>query len=538
MTENSGTQTEVNNNNNNYDCQHQSRLYATPTRRISARRENSPSNEVSTLNVTPTRRSINTYVSSSSTTATTTTPVQRIMSNLSIHPSEVCSTTPTRRIVTYASREIISTPSTPSKAVFAIVSPPKKTPPKGNPSTPIRLFYGSSNSSSSHSSPNSEDPALESSCSSQQLKDLIGKIKLLWTVIGDNDDPLWKSINTQITIKFKELELYDRSGLDTLTPGSGLFSVLPLEIKHEIWLMLNVHDILLKVQLLNKHLKESIDPQIEQYFWRRVVQKHWNDDNKLYNNTQLYNLEFSAKAKSWYFVAGMLSTPTFTNDQEKVYCRDNWIIKKTYKTSLIQSEAQNEAANGYGQGVWENGDLYLGMWKNGHRNGIGHYTWPSGDQYHGTYNEDKREGHGTYTFHDQNVYDGQWKANNRQGLGLLTFHNGDIYFGQWELNSMEGWGRMIYHNGGIYDGEWSRGVRGGVGIMSKEKGRKYIGCWKKGVKHGVGVCMDPVSGNVKGKWHRGFLVSTETSLSEEELQSWCEGITDYLMEKRQEENET
>ena len=72
-------------------------------------------------------------------------------------------------------------------------------------------------------------------------------------------------------------------------------------------------------------------------------------------------------------------------------------------------EFKNGLPNGNGTKIWKNGDKYIGEWKNDQRNGNGTYTWKNGDKYIGGWKDNKRDGQGTGTFISGKVLEGIWK---------------------------------------------------------------------------------------------------------------------------------
>ena len=89
----------------------------------------------------------------------------------------------------------------------------------------------------------------------------------------------------------------------------------------------------------------------------------------------------------------------------------------------IVSSAQCVSGNchkGHGRFVWENGNIYDGLWKEGKQDGNGNFTFENGDKYKGHYTEGKRSGYGTYTWKSGNYYVGSWKEDKMSGKG--KFH--------------------------------------------------------------------------------------------------------------------
>lgn len=70
--------------------------------------------------------------------------------------------------------------------------------------------------------------------------------------------------------------------------------------------------------------------------------------------------------------------------------------------------------------------------------------------------DDHKEGRGCYDWQNGNVYVGEWKDNMRQGWGEMTYHNGDLYIGNWSEDKKHGLGFVKYANGATYKGERER----------------------------------------------------------------------------------
>ncbi|WP_397363863.1 ClpX C4-type zinc finger protein [Olleya sp. R77988] len=60
----------------------------------------------------------------------------------------------------------------------------------------------------------------------------------------------------------------------------------------------------------------------------------------------------------------------------------------------FRGEQKNNEPNGFGEALFESGDIYLGYFKNKKREGIGMYKWKSGDYYVGNWSNNKRKGFG------------------------------------------------------------------------------------------------------------------------------------------------
>lgn len=70
----------------------------------------------------------------------------------------------------------------------------------------------------------------------------------------------------------------------------------------------------------------------------------------------------------------------------------------------------NGKANGYGVGVYANGNTYKGNWKDNSKEGYGVYNWRNGEEYRGNYKNDLRNGYGKmYTRLGQLIQEGYWE---------------------------------------------------------------------------------------------------------------------------------
>ena len=80
-------------------------------------------------------------------------------------------------------------------------------------------------------------------------------------------------------------------------------------------------------------------------------------------------------------------------------------------------------------------------------NCFGTYTFDDGDKYVGEYKDDKHHGQGTYTYANGDKYVGEWKDNKHHGQGTYTFANGDKYVGEHKDDKQHGQGTYTYADG-------------------------------------------------------------------------------------------
>ena len=107
---------------------------------------------------------------------------------------------------------------------------------------------------------------------------------------------------------------------------------------------------------------------------------------------------------------------------------------------------EGDCKNGNGVYVWDSGNKYEGMFKNGRRTGQGAYAFANGDKYVGEFLDGKFHGKGAYTYTDGDVYNGQWLLGRMNGHGVLkradgTKQEGDFkdgaYVEKWNMNTDE-----------------------------------------------------------------------------------------------------
>ena len=86
----------------------------------------------------------------------------------------------------------------------------------------------------------------------------------------------------------------------------------------------------------------------------------------------------------------------FTRSTEKFY-ESGVRAVRNLKTNTTQLNEQQTF-------TFQNGDKYVGEFKNGNRNGQGTYTFSNGDIYVGEWKDGKQNGQGTYTYSNGDKY--------------------------------------------------------------------------------------------------------------------------------------
>ena len=106
------------------------------------------------------------------------------------------------------------------------------------------------------------------------------------------------------------------------------------------------------------------------------------------------------------------------------------LFKKFGKTPPACMEGDCE--NGYGTYEHENGDKYVGEWKNNKHHGLGTYTWINGNKYVGEWKNGVEDGQGTVTLAKGGKYVGEHKDGVAHGQGTFTYGDGRIEKGIWK----------------------------------------------------------------------------------------------------------
>ena len=121
--------------------------------------------------------------------------------------------------------------------------------------------------------------------------------------------------------------------------------------------------------------------------------------------------------------------------------------------------------HGRGLFIWEDGEYYLGYWKNDKRDGKGRNNYSNGNVYQGTYKNGKKEGSGMYKWNNGDIYVGEFKNDLKDGAGKYKYRNGDKYIGSFKMDKIDGNGTYIWANKNSYSGQFKNDEIGGKGIF-------------------------------------------------------------------------
>ena len=88
----------------------------------------------------------------------------------------------------------------------------------------------------------------------------------------------------------------------------------------------------------------------------------------------------------------------------------------------------------------------------------GTQIFDNGDIYIGTFKDGLKHGKGKLTTRNNRSYEGDWKNDKPHGFGINTFPNGKIYTGNFDKGKPVGDGQWTYADGRIYNGTWINGT--------------------------------------------------------------------------------
>ena len=108
--------------------------------------------------------------------------------------------------------------------------------------------------------------------------------------------------------------------------------------------------------------------------------------------------------------------------------------KKTTENKIYNSRKDKiEILEDDGSYIFYNqdGDTYVGEFRDGKQIGKGIYTWVSGGKYTGDFKDNKMHGYGTFIRNNIGTYVGEFKEGVFHGQGTYTLVNGEIVNGPW-----------------------------------------------------------------------------------------------------------
>ena len=155
--------------------------------------------------------------------------------------------------------------------------------------------------------------------------------------------------------------------------------------------------------------------------------------------------------------------------------------------------------NCFGTTFFEDGEKYIGEYKDNKYHGQGNYTYVDGSEYSGDFKDGKKNGQGTFKFGPNSDwagdrYVGEFRDDKFHGQGAYIFSNGAKYVGEYRKNKYHGQGAFRYSDGANYVGEFKNGASNGQGTYtfgpnSDWAGDQYIGEFKDNKFDGRGTYL-------------------------------------------------
>ena len=154
------------------------------------------------------------------------------------------------------------------------------------------------------------------------------------------------------------------------------------------------------------------------------------------------------------------------------------------ESDLPQCSSSDFFHNCLASTVFENGDKYIGEWKNHEYDGNGIYIYSNGERYVGEFKKNKSSGYGTYNYKNGDIYVGEFRDGGKDGSGAYTFgpkskYAGDKYVGDFKFDKYHGEGVYSFADGTKDVGEFRNGTLNGFAISYFADGTiNKEGIWK------------------------------------------------------------
>lgn len=199
---------------------------------------------------------------------------------------------------------------------------------------------------------------------------------------------------------------------------------------------------------------------------------------------------------------------------------------------------KGDCTNGKGIYITNDGNKYIGKFKNGQISGEGKWVSRHGDSYRGQFVRGRSEGKGKLSLSNGETYIGDFLNGKFHGKGKYAFKNGDDFIGHWEYGKMHGDGTYYFSNGTSKKGEYVDGklilrrqepepqivsittfneaaivsldevtkdctqidCHNELGIFKYGDGTRYVGEFRDGYPNGLGKCEFANGDLYEGEW--------------------------------------
>ena len=179
---------------------------------------------------------------------------------------------------------------------------------------------------------------------------------------------------------------------------------------------------------------------------------------------------------------------------------------------------------GYGIIIYNDNNIYKGLWKNNKYGEFGCFIHNNGNYYLGKFNNGKAKGKGEMliknklkyigdfenelpngegeliNFEDESIYKGHIINGVKEGYGVLEFSDGTKYEGEFKDDNYNGHGKIVYSNESKYEGDFKNSLKDGKGVFMWPDGQIYEGEYKKDIRSGKGKLIIGENKFYEGNW--------------------------------------
>lgn len=185
-----------------------------------------------------------------------------------------------------------------------------------------------------------------------------------------------------------------------------------------------------------------------------------------------------------------------------------------------------------GYGIYKNskGQMYEGIWTSDKPNVFGIEIWPDKSCYVGEYKSGEKHGLGSYRWKDESRFFGNWSRSQLNGLGLYEFNDGRIYQGFWANNKMNGYGEFFWPDGKKYCGFYKEDKKSGLGVYfwGENSKKTYIGFWTNGRQNGLGKLTNKKGEERWCMWDHGKVLIRYKTKEEAKIEFQKENLISYF----------
>ena len=185
---------------------------------------------------------------------------------------------------------------------------------------------------------------------------------------------------------------------------------------------------------------------------------------KILSRNQIYKGEFS---NGIYNGKGLFikNKASIFGDWENGEINGNVLYKIEDQFEYI-GNFENNKKNGFGTEKYPDGSNYEGNYINNKKNGLGIYTFPNNEYYEGNFEDDLYNGQGQYIWgNNGNKYIGEFKNGKIEGKGTFSYEDGTIFVGNFIEGYKNGEGYIQFPDGKKYFGNWLNGELYGYGYL-------------------------------------------------------------------------